>query len=110
VAWLVRGGDVLAAVEFVDSRRAGRVVASLKELDGALLLRRRPLMVQTLTVGLAVDVAFCDQEMAVQSTVCLGRRGLALPRPHAAYAVVARSGAFERWGLASGDQLEVKGG
>ena len=110
MAWLVRGGDVLAAVEVVESRRSGRSVARLKELDGALLLRRRPLMVQTLTAGVAVDVAFCDHEMAVRSTVCLGRRGLALPRPKAACAVVARAGAFERWGLASGDQLEVKGG
>lgn len=110
MAWLVRGGDVLAAVEVVDSLRSGHGVASLKELDGALLLRRRPFMVQTFTAGVAVDVAFCDQEMAVQSTVCLGRRGFALPRPKAACAVVARAGAFERWGLALGDQLEVKGG
>jgi hypothetical protein len=110
VAWLVRGGDVLAALEVVDSRRSGRGVGSLKELDGALLLRRRPLVVQTLTAGVAVDVAFCDGEMAVQSTVSLGRRGVARPRPKAACAIVARAGAFERWGLALGDQLEVKGG
>jgi hypothetical protein len=97
-------------VEIVDSRRSGLGVASLKDHDGALLLRRRPLVVQTLTSGLAVDVAFCDGEMAVRSTVSLRRRGVALPRPRAACAVVARSGAFERWGLALGDQLEVKGG
>jgi uncharacterized protein len=109
VAWLVRDGDVLAAVEVVDSRRPGRGVAGLKDLEGALLLRR-PLVVQTLTAGVAVDVAFCDREMAVLSTVYLSRRSLARPRPTAACAVVAKAGAFERWGLALGDRLEVKGG
>jgi hypothetical protein len=109
VAWLVRDGDVLAAVEVVDSRRPGRAVASLKDVEGALLLRR-PLVVHTFGAGLAVDVAFCDRDMAVLSTVCLSRHGLARPRPGAACAVVARAGAFERWGLALGDRLEVEGG
>jgi hypothetical protein len=109
MAWLVRDGDVLAAVEVIESRRHGRGVAGLKDIEGVLLLRR-PLVIQTFTAGLAVDVAFCDREMAVLSTVCLSRRGLARPRPGAACAVVARAGAFERWGLALGDRLEVKGG
>ena len=110
MAWLVRDGDVLAAVDVVESRRPGRGLGSLKDLEGALLLRRRPLVVQTLTAGVAVDVAFCDREMAVLCTVFLSRRGLARPRPTAACAVVAKAGAFERWGLAIGDRLEVKGG
>jgi uncharacterized protein len=110
VAWLVRDGDVLAAVEVVDSRLTRRGVAGLKGLEGALLLRRRPLVLQTFTAGLAVDVAFCDREMGVCATCNLSRRGMALPRLRAVSAVVARAGAFERWGLVVGDRLEVEGG
>jgi uncharacterized protein len=110
VAWLVRDGDVLAAVEVVDSPLTRRSVAGLKQLEGALLLRRRPLMLQTFTAGLAVDVAFCDRDLQVNATCNLTRHGVALPRFRSASAVVVRAGAFERWGLAVGDRLEVKGG
>ena len=110
MAWLVRDGDVLAALDVVTLSLAGRGVVGVKDLESALLLRRPPLVLQTFTAGLAVDVAFCDREMQVRHIVCLRRHGMTLRRPGAACAVVARAGAFERWDLAPGDQLEVKGG
>ena len=110
MAWLVRDGDVLAALDVVTLSLPGRAVAGVKDLESALLLRRLPLVLQTFTAGVAVDVAFCDRDMQVRHTVCLGRHGMTLHRPGAACAVVARSGAFERWALAPGDLLEVKGG
>jgi hypothetical protein len=110
VAWLVRDGDVLAALEVVDLGLARRVVAGVKDLEGALLLRHPPLLMQTFSAGVAVDVAFCDRDLSVRHTVCLSRHGLARARLGAATVVVARAGAFERWSLAPGDHLEVKGG
>ncbi|HLY83350.1 MAG TPA: DUF192 domain-containing protein [Acidimicrobiales bacterium] len=109
MAWLVRDGDVLAAVEVVDSFSARvRGVAAVRDLDGALLLRR-PFVLHTFAAGPEVDVAFCDRTLRVASTSSLARHRIALPRPRAASVVVARAGAFERWGLAVGDHLEVKG-
>jgi hypothetical protein len=101
---------VLAAVEVVDSRRGrGRAITGLGQLDGALLLRRRPFVVHT--VGrIAVDLAFCDRELQVVATARLGRYRVARPRLGAGSVIVARSGAFERWGLVPGDQIELKGG
>jgi hypothetical protein len=110
VAWLVRDGDVLAALDVVSLNLAARAVVGVKDLESALLLRHPPLVLQTLTAGLAVDVAFCDRDMQVRHTVCLGRHGMTVRRPGTASAVVARAGAFERWGLMTGDLLEVKGG
>jgi hypothetical protein len=110
MAWLVRDGDVLAALDVVDVGLARRAVAGVKDLESALLLRPAPLVLQTFTAGTAVDVAFCDRDMVVRRAVCVGRRGLTLPRPGSACAVVARGGAFERWTLLAGDRLEVKGG
>ena len=100
---------MLAAADVIDSPMIWCGVGRLKEQDGALLLRRRPLVLQSFTSGLAVDVAFCDPEMQVMALLCLGRHGMALPRLRAATVIVARSGAFERWNLSLGDCLEVKG-
>jgi uncharacterized membrane protein (UPF0127 family) len=111
VAWLVRDGDVLAAVEIVDSRRGrARAVIGLKDHDGAVLLRRRPLLMHTLRARISVDVAFCDGELEVRDTARLGPLRLARPRPGSASVIVVRGGAFERWGLLPGDRVEVKGG
>ena len=113
MAWLVRDGDVLAAVEVVDSRRPWRGVAGLKELEGALLLRRRPLVLQTLTAGLAVDVAFCDRDLRGAATLraACSRRGHG-PAPAAGRVGGGRPVRVPSSGGAwrVGDRLEVKGG
>jgi uncharacterized membrane protein (UPF0127 family) len=109
VAWLVRDGDVLATVEVVDSASARiRGVAAVRDLDGALLMRR-PFVLHTFASAPPVDVAFCDRGLCVASISSLARHRVARPRPRAASVVVARAGAFERWGLSVGDRLEVKG-
>lgn len=109
MAWLVRDGDVLAAAD-----TATTLADVLKGLcgrsrpDGALVLRR-PLLLHTVGVAYAVDVAFCDDEMVVIATVRLPRFRVARPRRGAKLLVVAADGAFERWRLAVGDHLEVTG-
>jgi uncharacterized protein len=56
-----------------------------------------------------VDVAFCDRDLKVISIVRLRRHRIARPRRHGRMLVVASEGAFERWRLAVGDRLEIKG-
>jgi len=114
MSWLVRDGDVLAAVD-----EATSVPDRLRGLwhrpppVGALLLRP-PLVLHTVGLPYTVDVAFCDGgeggRMAVTETVRLPPYRVARPRLHAKMLVVAAGGSFERWRLAVGDELEVSGG
>jgi hypothetical protein len=109
MAWLTREGEVLASLEVADSPNAWlRRLAGRDGLGGALLLPA-PLVLHTIGVPHPVDVAFCDAELRVLRTACLNRWRLALPGPKVSRLVVGETGAFERWGLVAGDQLEVKG-
>jgi uncharacterized protein len=56
-----------------------------------------------------IDVAFCDADLVVITTVRLERHRVCLPRVRARAVVEAEAGAFERWKLRTGDQLEIKG-
>ena len=107
--WLVRGNDVLASLEVADSFRA-RLVGLLgrRELDGALLLRPAR-AVHTLGMRFPVDVAFCDADLVVLRTVTMRRHRLGRPVLRARVVIEAPAGAFERWSLRPGDQLEVRG-
>jgi uncharacterized protein len=109
MAWLIREGEVLASLEGASSISARvKGLAGRDRIDGALLLRP-PLVLHTLGRPFAVDVAFCDADLKVLTTVWLDRWRIALPRLNARRLVVAEAGAFERWHLAVGDRLEVKG-
>lgn len=109
MTWLVRGGDVLATAEEATSG-VDRVRGLWRRPppDGALVLRP-PLLLHTVGVPYAVDVAFCDANLTVLAIVRLGRFRVARPRRGAKRIIVARDGAFERWRLAAGDELEVAG-
>ncbi len=113
MTWLVRDGDVLAAVD-----EATTVPDRLRGLwhrpppVGALLLRP-PLVLHTVGLPYTVDVAFCDGgtdgRMAVTETVRLPPFRVARPRLGTKMLVVAADGAFERWRLTVGDELEISG-
>jgi uncharacterized membrane protein (UPF0127 family) len=66
-------------------------------------------VLHTVAQPTGVDVAFCDQDLEVLATVWLRPWRVARPRLRARHVVVASSGAFERWRLAAGDRLEIKG-
>ena len=109
MAWLLRDGAVLAALEISDTpsdRLRGLIGRAVPE--GALLLRR-PLLVHTMANGFGVDVAFCDQDLQVKDMLVLRRGRVAPPWRRGRMVLVAGEGAFERWHLSMGDQLEVKG-
>jgi uncharacterized membrane protein (UPF0127 family) len=109
VPWLVRDEEVLASVEVAGSAWArARGLLGRDGLEGALLLRPAA-SVHTLGMRFALDVAYCDGDLRVLETVRMGRWRLGRPRVRARAVIEAEAGAFERWSLAPGDELEVQG-
>jgi uncharacterized membrane protein (UPF0127 family) len=108
MAWLLRDGEVLAAVE-VASSRGDRLRGALgrDHLEGALLLRPAR-SVHTLGLRFAIDVAFCDGELVVVTTISMVPHRVGLPRWRARSVIEAEAGAFERWRLRPGDHLELR--
>lgn len=107
MAWLLRDGDVLAAVQ---ARQSGWRNA----LEGAVVLRS-PALVHTLgSTGL--DLAWCghvktdagEARLEVRRMASVAGRRLARPRLAPGAIVVGAPGAFERWRLQVGDRLEVR--
>src|SRR3954452_15064992 len=109
MAWLVRDGEGLAALELAESRRQRRRgLLGRDGFDGGLLLKPCS-SVHTLGMRFPIDVAFCDRAMRVIAIVPhMSRHRLGRPRPRSKCVIEAEAGAFERWRLAVGDQLEVK--
>jgi len=107
--WLVRDGAVLASAEAASGRRARRRgLLGRPGLDGALVLRPCR-QVHSIGMRFAIDVAFCDREGRVLRTATLRPGRVSRPVLRAAWAVEAEAGAFARWGLATGDLIEVRG-
>ncbi|MGH8973049.1 MAG: DUF192 domain-containing protein [Acidimicrobiia bacterium] len=108
MAWLVRQGDVLASLE-IPSRARGRArgLRGRDEFEGALMLRPCR-QVHTFGMRFPVDVAFCDPAGMVLRVATLPAGRVSRPVWKAGFVVEARAGAFERWGLVPGDQLEIR--
>ncbi len=106
--WLLRDGEVLASVEIATSwRERSRGLLGRNHVEGALLIRPAK-SVHTLGMRFPLDVAFCDSKMVVIDCVRMRRWRLSAPRFKAAAVIEAEAGAFERWSLKAGDELEVK--
>ncbi len=109
MAWLMREGEVLAAVEIAASRRArNKGLLGRDGIDGALLLPSARLGVHSVGMRFDLDVAFCDRQMVVRRMVCLKPVRMTRPSFRAPCVLEAEAGAFDRWGLRPGDQLEIK--
>ena len=108
MAWLVRDGEVLAAVEFAATARARRRgLMHRDEFEGALVLR--PCRnVHTAGMRFPIDVAFCDADLYVLDIVALRPHRMTLPRWRARAVIEAEAGAFDRWRVRVGDQVEVR--
>lgn len=108
MAWLCRDAEVLASVEVADTRRARRRgLLGRDGIDGALLIRPCR-SVHTVGMRFPIDVAFCSADLEVLSTCRMSRWRVGLPRPRANVVIEAEAGAFDRWQLQVGDQLEVR--
>jgi uncharacterized membrane protein (UPF0127 family) len=106
--WLLREGDVLAALEIADTFPARlKGLLGRNGIDGALLIKKAK-SVHTVGLRFGIDVAYCDKDLTVLDTACMGRYRVGRPRLRAHSVIEAEAGAFERWGLRPGDRLEVK--
>ena len=109
MAWLLRDGEVLASLEVAGDRRArSRGLLGRDGVDGALLLRPCR-SVHTVGMRFPIDVAFCDGDLRVLRVVTMPRHRLSRLVWRSRAVVEAEAGAFGRWRLQVGDQLEVKG-
>lgn len=109
MAWLLRDGEVLAALEVVETLAArSRGLLGRDGIDGAILIKPAR-SVHTIGMRFPIDVAFCTRDMTVVGTVTMGRFRVGRPRLKARCVLEAEAGAFERWSLRPGDQLEIKG-
>jgi hypothetical protein len=108
MSWLLRDEDVLAAIQ--DHRRGWR-----DDLQGVVLLPA-PVVLHTFACTKALDAAWCtpvklngvEVGYRVRKIHTLNRNRLALPHLRPGVLVVAAGGAFERWKLQAGDELEVR--
>ncbi len=109
MTWLLRDGDVLASAELADSfgHRAKGLLGK-SSFEGAMVLPRTR-SVHTIGMRFPIDVAVCDREMKVVRTTTLRPWRMSMPVRGGRTVIEAEAGAFERWGLKTGDQLELRG-
>jgi uncharacterized membrane protein (UPF0127 family) len=108
MAWLLRGGDVLAAAEIAATRQdRRRGLLRRDDIEGVLILRPCR-QVHTIGMRFPLDIAFCDADGRVVRIYSLARWRISPVVLRAHWAVEARCGSFERWGLRIGDTLEVR--
>lgn len=108
MSWLLREGDVLAAIDPLPRGWP-------ESIQGALV-RRGPVLVHTLRSGHGLDLAWCTEVrldggatcLEVSRIACVGPRRLARPHLAKGAVVAAEQGAFDRWHLRVGDRLEIR--
>lgn len=106
--WLVRDGEVLAATEVARTRRERtRGLLGRDDFTGALVFRKCR-QVHTVGMRFAIDVAFCNADGVVLRISTLRPWRLSPLVWRSAFVIEAESGAFARWGLRVGNQVEVK--
>ena len=109
MAWLVReGGDVLASADVARGlRQRTQGLLGSDEVTGALVLRPCR-QVHTMGMRYPIDVAFCDRDGVVLHTVTLPPWRVSRLVWRAGFVIEAAAGAFERWQLRPGDNVEVR--
>jgi uncharacterized protein len=108
MAWLVCEARVLASAEVARSgRERRRGLLGRNEVEGALVLERTR-WVHTVGMRFPVDVAYLDRDGIVVKAVHMRRHRVGVPVWRARSVVEAEEGAFARWGLRVGDQLELR--
>jgi uncharacterized protein len=106
--WLVSGGHVLASAERADDHRSrARGLLGRTDFEGAMVLSKCR-SVHTLGMKFALDVAYLDADGVVLKVTHMHRNRIGAPVWKARTVVEAQAGAFERWGLKVGDQVELR--
>jgi uncharacterized membrane protein (UPF0127 family) len=118
VAWLLRDDTVLAALEVAESFRArSKGLLGRDGLEGAILLRPAH-QVHSFGMRFSIDVAFCTGpprggpggagDLVVRRMVALPPGRITRPSVRCRCVIEAEAGAFARWDLRVGDQLEIQ--
>jgi len=106
--WLVSGGHVLASAEVADDRRSrARGLLGRSGVNGAFVLTKCR-SVHSIGMKFALDVAYLDENGIVLKVAHMHRNRIGMPVWKARTVVEGEAGAFERWGLHVGDQLELR--
>jgi uncharacterized membrane protein (UPF0127 family) len=106
--WLVRKGSVLASAERAVSRTdRRRGLLGRSGMEGALVLDHTR-CVHTVGMKFAIDVAHVDAAGTVLRISHLRPYRMGAFVRAASWMIEAEAGAFERWGLRVGDQLELR--
>ena len=109
--WLLRDGEVLAALEIATARRVrARGLLGRDGIDGALLLDPAR-SVHTVGMRFPIDVAYCERTadgLTVRETTSMAPFRVGRPRFRARCVIEAEAGAFERWRLGPGDAVEIR--
>ena len=107
-AWLLRAGEVLAALEVAESREERvRGLLGREGIDGAILLRPAR-SVHSVGMVFTIDVAFCTKDLVVLRTICMRPNRMTRPALRGGCVIEAECGSFERWHLQPGDRLEIR--
>lgn len=108
MAWLVSDARVLASAELA-SDRAGRRRGLLGRdgLEGAFVIERCR-WIHTIGMRFPIDVAYVDDDGIVVKTMQMQRHRLGVPVWNASWVIEAEAGAFGRWGLRVGDEIELR--
>jgi len=108
MAWLVSDARVLASAELAESRAARRKgLLGRDDVEGAFVIEPCK-WIHTIGMRFPIDVAYLDAEGVVVKTCQMSRHRLGVPVRHAHFVIEARAGAFERWGLRVGDEVEIR--
>ena len=106
--WLVRDGEVLAALEAPDGS-SGRMRGLMGRTGFEGVMVFRPCRnVHTFGMRFPIDVAFCDRGGVVLRTCTLPPRRISPLVFRAAMVFEAKAGAFDHWRLQVGDRLETR--
>ena len=106
--WLICGGNVLASAERASSHGSrARGLLGRDGIGGALVLAPCR-WVHTLGMRFAIDVAFLNEQGFVVKIAHMHRHRIGLPVWKARSVIEAEAGAFERWGLLVGQQVELR--
>jgi uncharacterized protein len=106
--WLVRDGEVLATAEIARTRRERtRGLLGRDGFTGALVFRKCR-QVHTIGMRFSIDVAFCAADGTVLRASTLRPWRISALVWRSKFVIEAEAGAFERWNLRVGDQVEIK--
>jgi uncharacterized membrane protein (UPF0127 family) len=108
MAWLLSDGTVIASAEVADTRSARRKgLLGRTGVDGAFVLPGCR-WVHTVRMRFPLDVAYLDDDGVVMKTVRMHAHRVGVPVWSASWVIEAEAGAFARWGLRVGDQIELR--